>query len=281
MGQSGRRLTAPRASTRISGQGGKRVAQLSGKVAVVTGAGRGIGRAVALRLAEAGAEVIVNFPGEVGEAAHAAGVVRAIQEAGGKALAAEADVSDADQVARLFDTVASEAGQVDILVNNAGICPFQDWWGMTEALWDRVAAVNLKGTFLCSHRASQMMRDRGAGGRIISMSSISALVGGALQTHYTPTKAGVRSLMQSLAIVLGPYGITCNSVMPGSILTDINRAHYEEPGLRARDEARIPVGRLGAPRDIAGAVAFLASDEAAYITGADLLVDGGLFVNLQ
>lgn len=255
--------------------------RLKGKVAVVTGSGRGIGRAVAERLAQDGARVVVNFPGEPGEADHAASLVEEIRRAGGEAWPVEADVSQADQVARLFDRVAADAGYVDILVNNAGICPFQDWWGMTEALWDRVAAVNLKGTFLCSHRASRMMRDRGAGGRIISLSSISALVGGALQTHYTPTKAGVRSLMQSLAIVLGPYGITCNSVMPGSILTDINRAHYEEPGLRARDEARIPVGRLGQPRDVAGAVAFLASDEAAYITGADILVDGGLFVNLQ
>lgn len=255
--------------------------RLGGKVAVVTGAGRGIGRAVAGRLAHDGARVVVNFPGDPGEAGHAASLVEEIRAAGGQAWPVEADVSQADQVARLFDTVAGETGGLDILVNNAGICPFQDWWGMTEALWDRVAAVNLKGTFLCSHRASRMMRDRGAGGRIISMSSISALVGGELQTHYTPTKAGVRSLMQSLAIVLGPYGITCNSVMPGSILTDINRAHYEEPGLKVRDEARIPLGRLGQPRDIAGAVAFLASDDAAYITGADILVDGGLFVNLQ
>jgi len=254
---------------------------LSEKVAVVTGAGRGIGRAVAVRLAAEGALVVVNHPGPPDEARCAAEVVAQITAAGGRALSVAADVAEADQVARLFDAVAAEVGGVDILVNNAGICPFQDWWGMTEALWDRVYAVNLKGTFLCSHRASRMMRDAGRGGRIISLSSISALVGGALQTHYTPTKAGVRSLMQSLAIVLGPYGITCNSVMPGSILTDINRAHYAEPGLLARDEARIPLGRLGTPPDVAGAVAFLASDDARYITGADLLVDGGLFVNLQ
>jgi L-rhamnose 1-dehydrogenase len=254
---------------------------LDGKVAVVTGAGRGIGRAVAERLAECGAQVFVNYPGDPGEQDHAQAVVAEIAARGARAEAVEADVSQADQVARMFDRVAIRAGGVDILVNNAGICPFQDWWGMTEDLWDRVYAVNMKGTFLCSHRASRMMRDQGRGGRIISMSSISALVGGGLQTHYTPTKAGIRSLMQSLAIVLGPLGITCNSVMPGSILTDINRAHYEEPGLRARDEARIPVGRLGAPDDVAGAVAFLASDEARYINGAEILVDGGLFVNLQ
>ncbi len=252
------------------------------KVAVVTGAGRGIGRAVALRLAAEGAQVVVNHPGPPDEARSAAEVVEQITAAGGRALAVAADVAHADQVAELFDVVADAAGRVDILVNNAGICPFQDWWGMTEELWDHVYAVNLKGTFLCSHRASRMMRDAGRGGRIISLSSISALVGGALQTHYTPTKAGVRSLMQSLAIVLGPHGITCNSVLPGTILTDINRGYYERNPERLRHDAgRVPVGRLGRPEDIAGAVAFLASDEAQYINGADILIDGGLFVNLQ
>jgi L-rhamnose 1-dehydrogenase len=125
------------------------------------------------------------------------------------------------------------------------------------------------------------MRDHGHGGRIISVSSISALVGGSFQTAYTPTKAGIRSLMQSLAIVLGPYGITCNSILPGSILTDINRHHYQDAAVLARDTQRIPVGRLGNPTDIAGVAAFLASEDAAYVNGADILVDGGLFVNLQ
>jgi L-rhamnose 1-dehydrogenase len=121
----------------------------------------------------------------------------------------------------------------------------------------------------------------GHGGRIISLSSISGLVGGSFQTAYSPTKAGIRSLMQSLAIVLGSYGITCNSILPGSILTDINRDHYQDAQVLARDTQRIPVGRLGNPTDIAGVAAFLASDDAAYINGADILVDGGLFVNLQ
>jgi L-rhamnose 1-dehydrogenase len=125
------------------------------------------------------------------------------------------------------------------------------------------------------------MIEQGRGGRIISISSISALVGGGLQTHYTPTKAGIHSLMQSLAIVLGPHGITCNSVLPGAIATDINREDLSDPEKRAYFEQRIPVGRIGAPDDIAGPVAFLASEEARYVNGSALLVDGGLFVNLQ
>jgi L-rhamnose 1-dehydrogenase len=251
---------------------------LEGKVAVVTGAARGIGRAIALRFAKEGASVVVDHPGEDAAAEE---VLSRIRAAGGSAIAVSADVAKADEVSALFQETLSAFGGVDILVNNAGICPFQDWWGMTEELWDRVHAVNLKGAYLCSHAASRIMRDQGRGGRIISLSSISALVGGSFQTHYTPTKAGVRSLMQSLAIVLGPYGITCNSILPGSILTDINRHHYADPEVRRRDESRIPLGRLGEPDDIAGVAAFLASDDARYINGADILVDGGLFVHLQ
>lgn len=251
---------------------------LSGKVAVVTGASRGIGRAIALRLAKEGARVVVNHPGED---EHAQTVVSRIGQLGGEAMAIKADVSQAQDVEHMFTQVVERFGTVDILVNNAGICPFVDWFEMTEAIWDQVHGINLKGTFLCAQQASRIMRDQGQGGRIISLSSISALVGGGMQTHYTPTKAGIRSLMQSLAIVLGPYGITCNSILPGSILTDINREHYADPAILHKDVGRIPVGRLGEPMDIAGVAAFLASEDARYINGADILVDGGLFVNLQ
>jgi L-rhamnose 1-dehydrogenase len=125
------------------------------------------------------------------------------------------------------------------------------------------------------------MKDQGGGGSIIAISSISALVGGGMQAHYTPTKAGVHSLMQSCAIALGPYGIRCNSVMPGTIATDINKEDLSDPKKRAYMETRIPLGRLGEPRDVAGCVVFLASDLARYVTGAAVLVDGGMFVNLQ
>lgn len=252
--------------------------RLMNKVAVVTGASRGIGRAIALRLAKEGARVVVDHPAEDQLAQE---VVQQIQDAGGEAIAVSADVSRANEVTRLFKTTVDHFGTVDILVNNAGICPFVEWFDVTEELWDRVQSVNVKGAFLCSQAASRIMLEHHHGGRIISLSSISALVGGSFQTHYTPTKAAIRSLMQSLAIVLGPHGITCNSILPGSILTDINREHYANREVLQRDTARIPLRRLGTPEDIAGVAAFLASDDAGYINGADILVDGGWFVNLQ
>jgi L-rhamnose 1-dehydrogenase len=129
--------------------------------------------------------------------------------------------------------------------------------------------------------AAIQMKAQGTGGSIVATSSISALVGGAMQTHYTPTKAGVHSLMQSVAIALGPHGIRCNSVMPGAIVTDLNRDDLSQPGKREYFEKRIPIGRLGQPDDVADCVVFLASDMARYVTGASLLVDGGMFVNLQ
>jgi L-rhamnose 1-dehydrogenase len=249
---------------------------LSGKSALVTGGSRGIGRAIVARLARAGAAVAVNY-----HATEPTDLVEAIAADGGRALAVQADVSDKAEVEGMVGAVVEAFGGLDILVNNAGICPVHEFLTMPEELWDRVQDVNLKGAFLCSQAAANQMIAQGRGGRIISISSISAIVGGAMQTHYTPTKAGVHSLMTSLAIVLGPHGITCNSVLPGTIATDINRDDLSDPAKRAYMEGRIPVGRIGDPEDIAGPVCFLATDEARYVNGAALLVDGGLFVNLQ
>ncbi len=260
---------------------------LTGNTAMVTGASRGIGRGIALRLAEAGANVIVNYhdPGELdlgrNNLADAAEVVETISKSGGQAVAIEADVSDQLVVERLIRETVRTFGSLDILVNNAGICPFHDFLDMPLELWQQVMDVNLTGVFLCSRAAARQMVEQGRGGRIISISSISALVGGARQTHYTPTKAGVHSLMQSLAIVLGPHGITCNSVAPGAVATDINKEDFAEPGKVDHIKSRVPLGRVGAPDDIAGPVVFLASDAARYVNGAQLLVDGGMFVNLQ
>jgi L-rhamnose 1-dehydrogenase len=260
---------------------------LTAKVALVTGGSRGIGRAICLRLAEAGAAVAVNYhqpaTPEFGRdnLADAQELVASIEAAGGTATTVEADVADKAAVERMIAETVEQFGGLDILVNNAGICPFHSFLDMPEELWDRVQDVNLKGAFLCTQAAANQMVAQGRGGRIISISSISALVGGAMQTHYTPTKAGVHSLMQSLAIVLGPHGITCNSIMPGAISTDINKEDLSDAEKRAYMERRIPIGRLGEPDDIAGPVVFLASDAARYVNGAALLVDGGLFVNLQ
>jgi L-rhamnose 1-dehydrogenase len=152
---------------------------------------------------------------------------------------------------------------------------------MPQETLERTLRVNLHGAYYMTQAAANRMKDQGHGGSIIAISSISALVGGEYQTHYTPTKAGVHSLMQSCAIALGRYGIRCNSVMPGTIATSINKEDLAQPGKRAYMEDRIPLGRLGRPEDVAGCVVFLASDLARYVTGASVLVDGGLYVNLQ
>lgn len=260
---------------------------LAGRTAVVTGASRGIGAAIAQALAAAGAAVVINYhTPDQPEFGHdnttdAEKVAASISGAGGRAITQQADVTQADQVDRLMQRAVDEFGSFDILVCSAGICPFSDFLELTEDLWDRVQQVNLKGAFLCSQAAAKIMIEQGRGGRIIGMSSISALVGGGRQVHYTPTKAGMHSLMQSMAISLGPHGITCNSIMPGAIATDINADDWQNPDTRARLGGRIPLGRMGEPADVADPVVFLASDAARYVTGAALLIDGGMFVNLQ
>ena len=251
---------------------------MSERTVLVTGAARGIGRATAVAFAAEGATVVINHPGEPGPAEETA---RAVRDAGGNPAIVEADVADPEAVQAMANTLQQEHGPIDVLVNNAGICPFEEFFDIDVHLWDRVHAVNLRGVFLVTQAITRRMVDAGRGGRVISVSSISAWVGGALQTHYTPSKAGISSLMKSLAIVLGPHGITCNTVNPGVIATDINREDLARPGQRERFESRIPLGRVGRPEDIAGVITLLARPEAAYINGAELLVDGGLFVNLQ
>ncbi len=260
---------------------------LTGKTAIVTGGSRGIGRGIALRLAEAGAGVAVNFhdPGELelgrNNREDAREVVETITAAGGQAIGVEADVANQLAVDAMVAEVVHAFGHLDILVNNAGICPFHEFLTMPLDLWQTVMDVNLTGAFLCSQAAARQMVEQETGGRIISISSISAMVGGSRQTHYTPTKAGIHSLMQSLAIVLGPHGITCNSVAPGGVATDINKEDFKRPETTERINNRVPLGRVGTPDDIAGPVVFLASDAARYVNGSQLLVDGGMFVNLQ
>jgi L-rhamnose 1-dehydrogenase len=168
-----------------------------------------------------------------------------------------------------------------VFVSNAGICPFHSFLDMPPEIFERTMRVNLHGAYYMVQAAARQMVEQGRGGAIIAVSSISALVGGEFQTHYTPTKAGVLSLMQSTAIALGRHKIRCNAVLPGTILTDINKQDLGDATKRDYMEKRIPLGRLGVPEDIAGPIIFLASDLARYLTGAALLVDGGMFVNLQ
>ena len=258
---------------------------LEGKRAIVTGGSRGIGRGISVELARQGADVVINYhagaDGALARDAAADETVAEIEALGRRAVAVEGDIADPAVSRDLVAATVAAFGGVDVLASNAGICPFHGFLDMPAELWRRVQDVNLGGAFLVTQAAANRMKDQGTGGAIVATSSISALVGGAMQTHYTPTKAGVHSLMQSVAIVLGPYGIRCNSVMPGAIATDINRDDWSDPEKRAYLNRRIPLGRFGEPKDIGTVVAFLASDMAAYVTGAALLVDGGLFVNLQ
>ncbi|WP_447910609.1 SDR family NAD(P)-dependent oxidoreductase [Brevundimonas bullata] len=251
---------------------------LKDKVVLITGGSRGIGAAVAVEMAKQGADVAINsYAG--GEAA--AEVIAAVEAHGRRCISVEGDVA-LPETATAFVNAAVEAfGRVDVFVSNAGICPFHAFLDMPAETLKRTMEVNLHGAYFMTQAAANQMVKQGQGGAIVAISSISALVGGEFQTHYTPTKAGVHSLMQSCAIALGRHGIRCNSVLPGTILTDINKDDLSDPAKREYMEGRIPLGRLGQPEDIGGAVAFLASDMAAYVTGAALLVDGGAFVNLQ
>jgi L-rhamnose 1-dehydrogenase len=246
--------------------------------ALVTGASRGIGRAIAVSLAEEGCRVAINFAQDRSAADETA---RLVQGAGGSPLVVQADVGRAGDVERMVTDTLAAFGHLDVLVLNAGICPFTPFFEITEEIWDRTHAVNLKGAFLTAQHAARAMVDLGRGGRIIAVSSISALVGGSEQVHYCPTKAGLSALMRSLAIVLGPHGITCNAILPGTIETDINRADLAKPGKKEYFASRVPLGRVGEPKDVGDVVKLLVRDEARYINGSEIVVDGGMLVNLQ
>jgi len=254
------------------------MALLDGKRVAITGGSSGIGRATAIEAARQGADVAINYLGHDDGAASA---VREIEALGRRAVAIPGDVSDPATAVEFVAQATAAIGGVDVFVSNAGICPFHAFLDMPGEILERTLRVNLHGAYYMVQAAANQMVAQGTGGAIVAVSSISALVGGEFQTHYTPTKAGVHSLMQSAAIALGKHGIRCNSVMPGTILTEINRDDLADADKRARMEQRIPLGRLGKADDLAGPIVFLASDMARYITGAALLVDGGAFVNLQ
>jgi NAD(P)-dependent dehydrogenase (short-subunit alcohol dehydrogenase family) len=239
----------------------------TGKVVIVTGAGSGIGRAIAERFGQEGGHVVVNDVNPT----TAEAVAQAISAAGGSALAVAADVSAKTQVDRLFDTTLERFGTLDVLINNAGLTNTErHFLQADEAWWDRILAVNLKGVFLCSLRAAHIMASRRAG-VIISLSS-----GGATRAHrgnaaYDAAKGGIEAMTRAMALDLAPYGIRVNGLVPGSIDTKGMPADLKQ----ARGEI-IPMGRVGEPIDLAGPAAFLASDDARYITGQMLVVDGGL-----
>jgi L-rhamnose 1-dehydrogenase len=240
---------------------------LDNKVVIVTGASRGIGRAIAVACAKEGAHVVLNYWGDndrsYGRLSAVEEVVDEIETLGRRVIAVEGNVAQRETGLELVKQAVDAFGHVDVLASNAGICPFHTFLDMPASVYEATVGVNLNGAFYVTQAVANQMKLQGTGGAIVATSSISALVGGAMQTHYTPTKAGVHSLM------------------PGTIATDLNAEDLADTEKRVYFEKRIPLGRLGEPDDVAQCVTFLASDRARYVTGASLLVDGGLFVNLQ
>lgn len=243
---------------------------LTGKVAIVTGASRGIGRGIATILAKQGAKVVVNYRGN--EAA-AQEVVAAIRAAGGEAIAVQGDVRLAAEASALVQKALDAYGRLDILVNNAGTTRDTLLLRMSDEDWDLVLETNLKGVFHCTKAALRpMLRQRY--GRIISVSSVSGLAGNAGQANYAAAKGGIVAFTRSVAREVGSRGITVNAIAPGYVPTDLTATLPQE--LVAEAISRTPLGRMGTPEDMGYAVAFLASDEAGFITGHVLSVDGGL-----
>ena len=243
---------------------------LDEKVALVTGASRGIGRAIALKLASEGAKVAINYAGNT---AKAEAVKAEIEAAGGEAMLVQADVSDAAQVDAMVKTVAEAFGTIDILVNNAGITRDGLLMRMKEEDFDAVLNTNLKGVFHCTKAVSRLMMKKRYG-RIVNMASVVGLMGNAGQTNYAAAKAGVMGFSKSAARELASRGITVNTVAPGCINPDMTAVLPDK--VKEGMLQSIPLQRIGEPEDVANAVLFLASDLAAYITGQNVDVDGGM-----
>ncbi|KAI0275101.1 NAD-P-binding protein [Gloeopeniophorella convolvens] len=257
---------------------------LSGRVVCITGSSRGIGHACAIECAKNGAKgVILHYIGD-SEAKEISSLVDELGShyPGTSWCTVPGDIADPRTSQKIVEEGVRVFGRIDVLVSNAGICQFSDFLTMPIELWERTRSVNLDGSFYITQAVARQMKEQvPQGGSIIGISSISALVGGSQQVHYTPTKAGILSLMQSTAVALGKYNIRANAILPGTVATDINKEDLSDTTKRQAMINRTCLGRLGAPDDIAGPVVFLASDLAKYVTGASLLVDGGLFVNLQ
>lgn len=246
--------------------------RLEGKVSIVTGASRGIGRGIAVRLAQEGAKVVINHRGSAEGAEETARLVR---EAGGEALVVQADVSRFDEAQRLVQETINAFGQVDVLVNNAGTTRDTLLMMMKEEQWDVVVDTNLKSVFSCCKAVARPMVKRKFG-RIVNISSVSGLAGQGGQTNYAASKAGVIAFSKSLAKELGSRNITVNVVAPGFVPTALTEGILAEGDNLQRAVEATPLGRLGTPEDVAGAVVFFASDDASFITGQVLSVDGGL-----
>jgi len=253
---------------------------LRGQKALVTGASSGIGKSVAVYLAQEGADVVINFIGDK-QAAHE--VMETIRSNGGKAISIQADVSSEAQVQAMFAQMFDDFGTIDILVNNAGLQQDAPFHNMTLAQWQKVIDVNLTGQFLCAREAIREFKRRGvvpeisnAAGKIIGISSVHEVIPWAGHVNYAASKGGVKMMNKSIAQEVAPYRIRVNSVAPGAIRTPINRSAWETPEVYNKLMNLVPYKRIGEPEDIARTVTWLASDDADYITGVSLFVDGGM-----
>jgi len=243
---------------------------LNGKVAVITGAGRGIGRAIALHFAESGAKVVINYRSSIAQVEE---LLNLIKDAGGEAIAVQADISKEDEAKKLLEEAVKNFGRLDVIVNNAGITKDNLLIRMTEADFDSVMDINLKGTFFCmKHAANIMLKQRS--GKIINIASVVGLTGNAGQVNYAASKAGVIGMTKAAARELASRGITVNAVAPGFIDTDMTDILPDK--VKEATIASIPLKRFGIASEVAGAVGFLASEAANYITGQVLQVDGGM-----
>lgn len=244
--------------------------RFNNKVAIVTGSTRGIGKAIAIQLVKDGAKVIIN--GTKQET-----VDEAVKEVGksGTVYGIAADVSKKADVQRLIDGAVKKFGKLDIMVNNAGIVNFSPFVDLKEEDWDRMLDVDLKGCYLCCQAAAKQMIKQKKGGKILNISSIAGFIGFPGLSHYCAAKAGVIELTKEIATELGPFKINVNAIGPGVIETDMTKDMLVDPKAMKGFLARIPLGRIGKPDDIAKATAFLVSDEADYVTGITLFVDGG------
>jgi glucose 1-dehydrogenase len=251
---------------------------LAGKVAIVTGAGTGIGQGIAKRLGAEGAKVVVDYVGSPEEAQE---TKRAIEQAGGEAEMVRGDVTKTGEMRSLVDAAWNRFGSADILVNNAGIEHRSDFWDTTEEEYDRVMAINLRGAFFLTQAFVRRLRDQKKPGRIVNISSVHEDMVFPGFSTYCCSKGGLRMFMRNLAMELGPLGITVNNVAPGAIQTPINKSLLENKQQLQALLNNIPLGRMGTPEDVAGAVAFLTSDDAAYVTGSTFVVDGGLMRNYK
>jgi glucose 1-dehydrogenase len=252
--------------------------KLQGKNALVTGSSRGIGRGIAIRFAREGANVAINYVGSVQAAEE---TLQQVTSHGVRGVILPADVGKVDEVQRLIAAAADALGPLDILVNNAGIEKHAPFWDVSEADYDKVIDVNLKGTFFATQAMVRHLRDAGRGGRIVNISSVHEDLPFPNFAAYCASKGGLRMLTRNLAVELGPLGIAVNNIAPGAIETPINTSLLNDKKKLSALLMQIPTGRLGQPEDVAGLAAFLASDEASYVTGSTFFVDGGLSVNYQ